>query len=68
MVDRPDGKVRLVLDDVQRNGSSWSHQFLFTSLELDRDALLETTLPDAELARLGFAIAVRLAAHKTVAG
>ncbi len=68
MVDAPDGKVRLVFDDVQRNGSSWSHQFLFTSVELDRKALLETTLTDAELASLGFAIAIRLAAHKRVVG
>ena len=72
LVERPDGKVRLVFDDVQRNPSaqpaSWNHQFFFTRTEVDLDGLLETKLSDAELAQIGFAIAARLAAHRKVAG
>ena len=72
LVDQPGGKVRLVFDDVLRNGlaerATWSHQFFFTRTEFDLDALLETKLSEADLARIGFAIAVRLAAHKKVPG
>ena len=71
LVERPDGKVRLVFDDVQRSGSepaTWNHQFFFTRTEVDLDALLETKLGESDLARIGFAITARLAAHRKVAG
>ena len=72
LVEAPGGKVCLVLDDVQRNGSApaptWSHQFFFTRIELDRGDLLETKLSESDLAKIGFAITARLAAQKQVAG
>jgi hypothetical protein len=72
LVERPDGKVRLVFDDVQRNRlgepAAWNHKFFFTRTEVELDALLDTKLSEAELAQIGFAIAARLAAHKKVAG
>jgi hypothetical protein len=72
LVDAPDGKVRLVFDDVLRDGSgdarAWRHQFFFTRTEVDLDALQETKLSDSDLARIGFAIAARLAARRKVAG
>jgi hypothetical protein len=71
LVEAPGGKVRLVFDDVQRTGAStaltWDHQFLFTRIELDLDALLETKLSESDLAKIGLAITAGLAAHKQVA-
>ena len=72
LVERPDGKVRLVFDDVRRSSSgepaTWDHQFFFTRTEVDLDALLETKLSESDLAQIGFAITARLAAHRKVAG
>jgi len=72
LVEAPGGKVGLVFDDVQRTGSSpapvWDHQFFFTRIELDLRDLLETKLSESDLAKIGFAITARLAAHKQVAG
>jgi hypothetical protein len=72
LVDVPDGRVRLVFDDVERAESSdprrWDHEFFFTRTELDREAALKVEVSQAELAKIGFAVLARLAAHRKVPG
>jgi hypothetical protein len=66
VVERPNGKIWLVLDDVRRTGSTapfqWNTECFFTRFELESADLLEHRLDDQVLANIGFAVVARLAA------
>jgi hypothetical protein len=68
IVERPDSKARLVLDDVQRIGDAapyrWDTEFFFTRIEFDASDLIDCRLEDDDLKNIGFAVVARLAAHR----
>jgi hypothetical protein len=68
VVERPDGKVWLVFDDVRRAGSMapfrWETEWFFTRFEVELADLLDHRLDDRVLANIGLAVAARLAAHQ----
>jgi hypothetical protein len=68
VVERQDGKVWLVFDDVRRTGSmapfQWNTEWFFTRFEVDLADLLEHRLDDRVLADIGLAVVARLAARQ----
>ena len=68
VVQRPEGKAWLVLDDLQRSGTGptdgWSAERFFTRLEVEMADLLEARLDDETLANIGLAVIARLAARQ----
>jgi hypothetical protein len=63
---RPDGQLRLVMDDVERVDSSkpagWRTKILFTWRDFDEALFLEGRLSEGELADIGLNVVSRLAA------
>ena len=68
VVERPDGKVWLVFDDVRRAGwkapFQWNTEWFFTRFEVELADLLEHRLDDQVLANIGLAVVARLAARQ----
>jgi hypothetical protein len=65
LAERPDGGLRVVLDDVRRalDSDTWAHERLFTYKDYAPGNLDDVaTLSEAELAEFGFNILVRLLA------
>jgi len=62
LVVRPRGRVRVVFDDVERSGSSWRTLRLYTLKEMSSRAFRELKVNEKQLAEVGFALLVRLAA------
>ena len=70
IVERDDGRARLVFDDVARVGSGapfqWNTEWFFTRMEFQLADLLEGQVDDEDYKNIGHAIVARLAAqHKT---
>jgi hypothetical protein len=67
IVEKPDGKARLVFDDIRRVGSTapteWTTDWFFTRIEFEMADLLEGGLGDEDFANIGHAVVARLAAH-----
>jgi hypothetical protein len=68
VVERPDGKVWLVFDDLRRAGTGPAYEWLperfFTRLEVEMADVLDGQLDQETLANIGLAIAARLAARR----
>ena len=68
LVDRPNGKTCLVFDDLERISETpsfqWSTRSFFTRVEVDLADVLDASLDDDLLARIGLAVVARLAAHR----
>lgn len=66
IVNQPDGKVRLVMDDAASSTAefpqSWRSTVLFTFNDYPAHDFLEPRLSEEQLADIGLAIVVRLAA------
>jgi alkylhydroperoxidase family enzyme len=66
VVDRGDGRARIVMDDVAAVGDAaartWRHQALFTTNDYDQAALRELALTDEQLRDIGFTVVARLLA------
>ncbi|CAN5922905.1 hypothetical protein BH11MYX4_BH11MYX4_44750 [soil metagenome] len=62
LVDEGNGKVRLVLDDVARDGSTWTPRTFFTHNRYSKKAVLAHSLTDKELSKIGLAVMTRLVA------
>lgn len=66
IVERDDGSVRIVFDDVELaargKGTRWRTLRLFTWKDLDAAALAESAIPQDQLAEIGFSLLTRLAA------
>ena len=63
--ERPDGQVRLVMDDVDRSSAdpmSWKKKVLFTWRDYDASVFLQSELSEQELADIGLQVVTRLAA------
>lgn len=67
---RPDGRVRLVMDDVDHDSSAgpgtWKTRVLFTWREYDEGLFLESELSESELSDVGLSVVSRLAAFVRV--
>jgi hypothetical protein len=65
-LSRPDGKLRLVVDDAVSSSAAfpqrWDTKALFTSNDYDRDGLMNSALSEAQLADIGLSVAARLIA------
>jgi uncharacterized protein YjiS (DUF1127 family) len=66
IVERPDGQLRLIIDDAERtegmDSQSWRTTALFTWQDYDRSGFLGSDLSDEQLADIGLNIVARLAA------
>ncbi len=66
VVERDDGSVRIVFDDVEVAGrgksTDWRTLRLFTWKDLDAAAFAESAIPQDQLAEIGFNLLTRLAA------
>jgi hypothetical protein len=60
LVDEGNGQLRLVLDDVAREGSTWKDFCFYTHKRYPKEKLLELLLSEKELAEIGFALMARL--------
>jgi hypothetical protein len=71
VVDRGDGRARIVMDDVAIVGDAsartWQHQVLFTANDYDLAALRDLTLTDEQLRDIGFNVVARLLALSRLA-
>ncbi len=65
----PDGKIRLILDDVRStptlDAQGWRKSGLYTYFDFDGQAFLGPDLSERDLANIGLAIVARLAAGGT---
>lgn len=63
LVDRGDGQVRLVFDDVVADGPQrlWRHHVLFTTRDCDRAGPQDLALTDEQLRDIGWNLVTRLA-------
>jgi hypothetical protein len=72
LVDEENGRVRLVLDDVTRDGSTWTARTFYTHKRYPKKKLRDLALTEKDLAEIGFAVVLRLAVQtfppKTRAG
>ncbi len=68
IMERPDGKVWLVFDDVRRAGwkapFQWKPKWFFTRFEVELADLLKHRLDDPVLDTIGLAVVARLAPWK----
>jgi hypothetical protein len=60
LVDEENGRIRLVLDDVTRDGPTWTARTFYTHKRYPKKKLLDLALTDKDLAAIGFAVMVRL--------
>ncbi|HYD40083.1 MAG TPA: hypothetical protein VEB43_04585 [Anaeromyxobacter sp.] len=62
LVRRPDGKLRLVLEDAQSVGEGlWAPRTHFTYRDYPADALMDTDIDRAEFESIGISLLSRLA-------
>jgi len=66
--DLPNGRVRLVLDDVANESASsrgpWLHHVLFTWRDFEAQKIDDLNLSEKELAEFGFNVLARLVAYR----
>ncbi|MGH8028470.1 MAG: hypothetical protein ACREO3_00900 [Arenimonas sp.] len=65
LVDRGDGQVRLVFDDVAADAAparAWRHHVLYTVMDCDLTRIRDHTLSDEQLRDIGFNLVIRLVA------
>src|ERR1700693_3270083 len=62
VVKRPDGRVRLVFDDLERSDSNWRTLGLYTWKDVSQRVFRSLKLTDKQLAEIGVALVVRLLA------
>jgi putative pyrroloquinoline-quinone binding quinoprotein/PQQ enzyme-like repeat protein len=68
IVERPDGKARLVFDNIRRSGSAppfqWSTTYLYTWIEFDLADLVGSTLDHQYFVNIGRAVVASFAADQ----
>jgi hypothetical protein len=68
LVDEGNGKVRLVLDEVTRAGSAWTTKMFYTHKRYPKKSVVNHSLTEKQLAEIGEAVLVRLAAGAPLQG
>jgi hypothetical protein len=63
LVDEGDGRLRLVLDDVARDGPTCTVETFYTHKRFPKKALLSLALKEKDLADIGMSLLVRLIAR-----